>query len=113
MALDVRIRYKDSSRPEYWHPFCFQSTLLKFWWPIAEKHGLETLRRLECLLIEDRAEAEQLVRELRFVENLLKAPDRGGVSERMAEYLLDRLAILLRVFDGAIAEWDNVKELSL
>jgi hypothetical protein len=78
MALDVRIRYKDSSRPEYWHPFCFQSTLLKFWWPIAEKHGLETLRRLECLLIEDRAEAEQLVRELRFVENLLKAPDRGG-----------------------------------
>jgi len=82
MALDVYIKYKDPARPEYLHPFCFQSTLLKFWWPIAEKHGLETLRRLECLLIEDRAEAEQLVRELRFVENLLKAPDRGGVSER-------------------------------
>jgi hypothetical protein len=27
--------------------------------------------------------------------------------------LLDGLAILLPVFDGAIAEWDNVKELSL
>ena len=113
MALDVYIKYKDPARPEYRHPFCFQSTLLKFWWPIAEQHGLETLRRLECLLIEDRAEAEQLVRELRFVENLLKAPDRGGVSERTAQYTLDRLAILLRVFDGAIAEWDNVKELSL
>ena len=113
MSLDVCIKYKDASRPEYRHPFCFQSTLLKYWWPIAEKHRLETLQRLECLFIEERAEAEQLVRELRVVENLLKSPDHGGVPERAAEYMLGRLAILLPVFDGAIAEWDNVKELSI
>lgn len=113
MSLDVCIKYKDSSRPEYWHPFCFQSTLRDYWWPIAEKHRLETLQRLECLFIEDRAEAEQLVRELRFVENLLKTSDRGGVPERAAEYMLERLATLLPVFDDALAEWENVKELSI
>ena len=113
MSLDVCIKYKDPARPEYWHPFCFQSTLLKYWWPLAGKHGLQTLQRLECLFIEDRAEAEQLVRELRFVENLLKSPGRGGVPERAADYMLDRLAVLLPVFDHALAEWDHVKELSI
>jgi hypothetical protein len=113
MSLDVCIKYKDPSRPEYWHPFCFQSVLREQWWPLAEKHGLETLQRLECLFIEDRAEAEQLVRELRFVENLLKSPDRGGVPEGTAQYMRDRLGILLPVFDSALAEWDNVKELSI
>ena len=85
MSLDVCIKYKDASRPEYRHPFCFQSTLRNYWWPLAEKHGLETLQRLECLLIRDRAEAEQLVRELRVVENLLQnsleyTPVNGRIS---------------------------------
>lgn len=113
MSLDVCITYKDSSRPEYWHPFCFQSTLREYWWPLAGKHGLDMLQRLECLFIEERTDAEQLVRELRFVESLLKSPDRGGVPEGAARYMLDRLAILLPVFDAALAEWDNVKELSI
>ena len=113
MSLDVSIKYKDASRPEYRQPFSFQSTLENFWWPTAKKHKLETLQRLESLFIEDRPEAEQFVRELRFVENLLKAPDRGGASDRMADYLLDQLALLLPVFDQALAEWDNVEELSI
>ena len=113
MSLDVCIKYKDSSRQEYWHPFCFQSTLRDYRWPIAERHRLETLQRLECLFIEDRAEAEQLIRELRFVESLLKTPDRGGVPKRAAEYMLGRLNVLLPVFDAALAEWENVKQLSI
>jgi hypothetical protein len=113
MSLDLCIKYKDASRPEYWHPFCFQSVLREQWWPLAERHGLETLQRLENLFVEDRTEAEQMVRELRFVENLLKAPDHAGVPQATAQYMLDRLAILLPVFDGALSEWANVKELSI
>ena len=43
----------------------------------------------------------------------IKTPDRGGVPEGTAQYMLDRLAILLPVFDAALAEWGNVKELSI
>ena len=113
MSLDVCIKYKDPSRPEYWYPFCPQSVLREQWWPLAEVHGLAQLQRLECLFIEDRAEAEQLVRELRFVENLLKTSDRGGVPEGTATHMLDRLAIVLPVMDAALADWDQVEELSI
>ena len=113
MALDLCIRYKDPFRPESWYPFSLQSVLIKHWWPLARTQGLEMLQRLECLFIQDRAEAEQLIREFRFVETLLKSPDHGGVPEGVARDMLDTLATLLPLLDVALAEWDNVKELSL
>jgi hypothetical protein len=113
MSLDVNIKYKDPQREDYTHPFSFQSVLREQWWPLAKKHELETLQRLECLVIENRADAVQLVDELRFVEKLLMSDDHGGVPEDKASYILERLGLLWPVFDEALAEWDNVKRLSI
>lgn len=113
MSASIFITYKDPSRPEYYHPFRFQDVLRKQWWPLDEKHGLEMLKRIGALLIEDRAEAEQLVRELRFVEQLLNTTDFDGIPAGTTQYMRKRLAIILPVLDGALAEWDIVKEISI
>jgi len=39
--------------------------------------------------------------------------DHGGVPEGKASYILERLGILRPVFDEALAEWNNVKRLSI
>jgi hypothetical protein len=113
MSLDAYIDYKDPSRPTWTHPFCFQSVLRDYWWPLARKHQLQTLERLETLFVYDRDEAEQVIREFRVLENLLRQPDRAGVPEGVDEYMLERLAIVVKAFEGAVAEWDNVRCLAI
>jgi hypothetical protein len=113
VSLDVGIQYKNPSRPDWSYPFCPQSVLRDYWWPLARKHGLHTLERLECLCIEDQDEAEQMMREFRVLERVLRGQDHGGVPERIAHGMLERLAIALTAFESALAEWDAVKMLYL
>jgi hypothetical protein len=111
LSLDAFIIYKDPSRADWTHPFCFQSVLRDYWWPLAVEHGLELLQRLETLSVDDREEAEQLIRECRAAEKLLREPGHAGVPEGTEGYMLERLDIVVRAFEGALAEWQDVKQL--
>jgi hypothetical protein len=113
MSLDAHIHYKDPARETWSHPFCNQSTLNEFWWPIAKKHGLELLQQMECLFVRERSIAQEMVREFRFVEGLLRGPERAGLSQEDAEIVLKRLQITLDAFEGALAEWENVDYTSI
>jgi hypothetical protein len=72
-----------------------------------------TLGCLQYLFITDRAVAQRLAEEFRFVESLLREPGQTEVPDFETEYMLGRLAILLPVLDSAIAELDNVKQISV
>ena len=113
MSLDLMIEYKDANREAYYHPFSFQRVLRECWWPLAERLGLETLQRMECLFITDRQEAEQLLGEFRVVQRRLQQPSQTDVPPDDAAYMLQRLGEILPAVEQAIANWDQVKELSL
>jgi hypothetical protein len=113
MSLSVSIEYKDSARSPFTYPFCPQSVLTRHWWRFARQYNLDVLGRLEDLFIVDGAEAEQLIRELRFVESLLREPGQIEVPEIEPEGILGRLAVILPALDGAIAEWENVRQISI
>jgi hypothetical protein len=84
-----------------------------YWWPLAKKLRLDTLARIESLIIEDCDEAGKLVRELRVVEDLLRTPGQADVPAEDAEYMLLRIGQVAPLIEAAIAEWDAVECLSL
>jgi hypothetical protein len=113
MSTDLCIRYKDSAREEFSYPFSGYHTLRDYWRPIAERRDLTLLQQVENLFITGLADAEQLLRELRFVENLLQSADQHEVPLTKAHDMLETLSIMLPAIDRAIAEWENVMELSV
>jgi hypothetical protein len=113
MALSVTIKYKDATREPIDRPFCFQRVAQEFWWPIADRLNLPTLQRLECLFISDRAEAEQLVAELKTVERYLRESEQAIAPPDTAEYVLTRIGQVVRLVEQAIREWDQVAEITI
>ena len=111
MALDVLIRYRDG-RPDYWSPFCHQSTLRNFWWPLAKRYQLTFLERLEVLHIKERIEAEQLLTEFKVVQSGVRTEDQMG-EPKYADSILETLDRLLPVIQSAIDEWEKVDYISL
>ncbi len=113
MSTDLRIEYKEAGREPYSHPFSTARVLRECWWPLDARLGLATLARIDCLWITDRAEAARFAAELRTVREYLGRPGQREVAESDAGYMLGRLAILLPVIEQAVAEWDEVRELSV
>jgi hypothetical protein len=113
MSLDLRIEFKDPARQAYNHPFSAQRVVRECWRPLAKRLDLPTLLRMEDLWISDRAEAEQLLADVRCVQNHLLKHSQIDVQPADAEYMLGRLRTILPAIEQAITEWEQIKELSL
>lgn len=113
MGLDLTITYKDPRLPPLSVFFCNQRVLRDVWRPLAKKLKLPLLQRLECLFLRTKSEAEQLLLELRVVEERLDDPKSCGIDDATADYLLEGLDKCLPLLDETVAHWQEVRELSL
>lgn len=113
MAIDLFVEYKDEAREAGYFPFAFQRYARAYWWPIAERLGLERLQRLECLVIHDLAEAEALVAEIQAFGRYVEAAPRSEIAPEHRAYLLERIEQVVPFLRDVIAEWDQVDHIWL
>jgi hypothetical protein len=110
MAASLLITYKDGSRQALHHPFSFQTVVNESWVPLAKRENLSLLVYVGDLWIRRREDAEQLLAELRQAETRLTAAPQ---SVKSGSYMLSRLSQVIPLVEKAVAEWDEVEDLSL
>jgi len=113
MALELLITFRDQTRNQVFHPFCFQEVLRRAWWPLAVRLRLLLLQRLETLDIRERPEAEALVHELEVARQALARPEAVDIAEQDAAYMLKRIPQVEPLIQQAIRDWDYVESISL
>ena len=113
MSLALSIDYSDPSSERVYHPFAFQNVLRRSWWPLAKRLNLPLLQKLECLIIKQRNEAEELVAEFQAVKLALQTPETAGVDIDDASYMLKRISQVEPLIQRAIQNWEKVDCISL
>ena len=112
MSLALAIYYSDS-RERISHPFSFQEVLRRSWWPLAKRLNLPLLQQLECLIVKNRNDAEQLMAEFEAVKLALKTPENAGILSGDAPYMLQRIGEVEPLIREAIRDWESVDHISL
>lgn len=110
MAASLVITYKDGARKALHHPFSFQTVVDESWIPLARQEKLSLLSYVGDLWIRRREDGEQLLTELRTAEACLSAAPQ---SVKSSAYMLSRLSEIIPLIERAVAEWDEVEDLSL
>jgi hypothetical protein len=113
VAIDLVVRYKDPQREDGYFPFAFQRFARAYWWPLAERFGLERLQRLEFLEIRERDDAQGLIREILTVRRYVESAPADEVHPDHRDYLLERIDQVVPFLRRTIAEWDAVDYLSI
>src|ERR1700761_9241339 len=109
MAASLSITYKDGSRQALHHPFSFQTVVNESWIPLAKQENLSLLAYVGDLWIRRREDAEQLLAELRQAQSCLSADPQ---SVKSSSYMLSQLSQVIPLIERAVAEWDEVEDLS-
>ena len=111
MAIDLVIQYRDPTREDGYFPFTFQRYARLYWWPIAERLGLEKLQQLELLDVRSEAEVDDLIDEIRRVSEYVSAATPDEIPPDHRAHLLERIEKVIPFLQAARAEWPNVDRL--
>lgn len=111
MAIDLVVKYRNPNREDGYFPFAFQRYARLYWWPIAERLGLEKLQQLELLEVRSEAEVDELIDEIRRVGEYVSAAKPEEIPEDHRAYLLERIEKVVPFLQAARAEWSAVDHL--
>jgi hypothetical protein len=113
MAIDLLIHYRDASREVGYFPFAFQRYARLYWWPIAERLGLEKLQQLELLTVRTEVEVDELIEEIRRVRDYVSASQPEEIPPDHRTYLLERIDKVIPFLQQARAEWSAIDHLNV
>ncbi len=111
--LSLTIQYRDPNRPDTRLPPTLQHALEMYWQRLAENLQLGMLSKVGNLFIHDRAEAQELLAELKILDAFLEHSDQTDVTELVSHYMRVRISQIAPLVEAAILEWDAVECLSI
>ena len=113
MAIDIVVKYRDPAREDGYFPFAFQRYARLYWWPIAERLGLEKLQQLELLSVRTDAGVDELIGEICRVRDYVLDSKPQEIPPDHRAYLLERIEKVIPFLQAVRAEWDAVDHLSM
>lgn len=113
MAIDLVVKYRDPNREDGYFPFAFQRYARLYWWPIAERFGLEKLQQLEFLEIRCEIEVDELIDEIRCVGEYVAMAKPEEVPDDHRAYLLERIEKVIPFLEATRAEWHAIDHMHM